>query len=147
FVVGGIAPYDRYLEALVKERFRSYESSLEFTYLTDLDMPVLLERMKHLPSHSIVYHTSIMEDAAGAHFIDATQSVPMVANAANAPVFVVDDVDVGRGTVGGDVFSFTLAGQVAAGMAARVLNGEKPRDIPIVRGANIYMFDWRALRR
>ena len=80
-----------------------------------------------------------MEDAAGTHFIDATQSVPMVADAANAPVFVVDDVDVGRGTVGGNVFSFALAGQVAARMAVRVLNGEKPRDIPIVKGANTYM--------
>ena len=147
FVVGGIAPYDRYLEALVKERFRSYESSLEFTYLTDLDMPALLERMKHLPSHSIVYHTSIMEDAARNHFIDATQSAPMVANAANAPVFVVDDVDVGGGTVGGDVFSFAIEGRETAKMLLRVLNGEKPQDIPVVRGANQYLFDWRAVQR
>jgi PAS domain S-box-containing protein len=147
FVVGGVAPYDRYLEALVKERFRSYESSLEFTYLTDLDMPALLERIKHLPSHSIVYHTSIMEDAAGNHFIDATQSAPMVANAANAPVFVIDDVDVGGGTVGGDVFSFASEGRETAKMLLRVLNGEKPQDIPVVRSANQYLFDWRAVRR
>jgi len=147
FVVGGIAQYDRYLEALVKERFRSYESSLEFTYLTDLDMPALLERIKHLPSHSIVYHTSIMEDAAGNHFIDATQSAPMVANAANAPVFVVDDVDVGGGTVGGDVYSFAIEGRETAKMLLRVLNGEKPQDIPVVRGANQYLFDWRAVQR
>ena len=146
-VVGGVAPYDRYLEGLVRQRFHEYESRLDFTYLTDLAMPDVLERLQHLPNNTIVYHTSIMQDAAGAHFIDATQSVPMVANAANAPVYVVDDVDVGKGTVGGDVFSFTLAGQVAAGMALRVLNGEKPRDIPIVRGANNYMFDWLALKR
>jgi len=100
-VVGGVAPYDRQLESLVKQRFKSYESKLEFTYVTDLAMPVLLERLKQLPADTIVYHTSIMVDAAGTHFIDATQSVPMVASAANAPVFAVDDVDVGRGTVGG----------------------------------------------
>jgi ABC-type uncharacterized transport system substrate-binding protein len=94
-----------------------------------------------------VYHTSIMQDAVGTHFIDATQSVPMVTSAANAPVFAVDDVDVGKGTVGGYVFSFSLAGRVAAGMAVRILGGEKPPDIPIVRGANTYMFDWRALKR
>lgn len=100
-VVGGVAPYDRYLETIVKERFRKYESKLEFTYLTDLGMPELLERLKHLPNHTIVYHTSMMQDATGTHFIDATQSVPMEASAANAPVFVVDDTDVGKGTVGG----------------------------------------------
>lgn len=146
-VVGGVAPYDRHLETIVKERFRKYESKLEFTYLTDLAMPELLERLKHLPSNTIVYHTSMMQDAAGTHFVDATQSAPMEANAANAPVFVVDDTDVGRGAVGGDVTSFVMAGRVAAGMALRILNGEKPQDIPIVRGTNTYLFDWRALRR
>jgi PAS domain S-box-containing protein len=146
-VVGGVAPYDRYLETIVKERFRKYESKLEFTYLTDLGMPELLERLKHLPNNTIVYHTSMMQDATGTHFIDATQSVPMEASAANAPVFVVDDTDVGRGAVGGDVTSLVLAGRVAAGMALRILNGEKAQDIPIVRGPGMYLFDWRALRR
>jgi PAS domain S-box-containing protein len=146
-VVGGVAPYDRYLEGLVKQRFQKYESKLNFTYLTDLAMPDLLERLKHLQSNTIVYHTSIMQDAAGNHFIDAVQAVPMLARAANAPIYAVDDVDVGTGAVGGYVFSFTLVGQTAAGMAVRILNGEKPQDIAIVRGANTYLFDWRALKR
>ena len=55
-VVGGVAPYDRYLEALAKERFRSYESKFDFTYLTDLDMASLLERLKHLPDHTCLSH-------------------------------------------------------------------------------------------
>ena len=71
----------------------------------------------------------------------------MVASAADAPVFVVDDVDIGRGTVGGDVLSWAATGQLAAGMAVRVLNGERPQNIPIVNSANVYMFDWRALKR
>ena len=146
-MVGGVAPYDRYLEALVKQRFHSYESRLDFTYLTDLPMPALLERLRHLSSNTVIYHTSIMQDAAGTHFIDATESAPMVANAANAPVFVVDDVDLGGGTVGGNVFSFALSGKLAAGMVERILEGEKPQDIPIVRGASEYIFDWAALNR
>jgi PAS domain S-box-containing protein len=146
-VIGGVAPYDRHVEALVKQRFHHYESKLDFIYLTELAMPALLERLKHLPSNTIIYYTSIMEDIAGTHFIGAIQAVPMVASAANAPVFVMDDVDVGRGSVGGDVQSFALSGQIAAGMAARILNGEKPQNIPIVRGANVWMFDWRALKR
>ena len=32
-------------------------------------------------------------------------------------------------------------------MAVRILNGENPQDIPIVKNADVYMFDWRALRR
>ena len=147
FVVGGVGVYDRHLEAIAKESFRKYESRLEFTYLTDLGMPALIERLKHLPDHTIVYHTSIMRDADGTRFIDASQSVPVIANAARAPVFVVDDVDLGKGTVGGCLVSFAAIGQVVAKIAVRVLNGEKPQDIPVVRSANVYTFDWRALQR
>jgi hypothetical protein len=32
-------------------------------------------------------------------------------------------------------------------MAAQVLNGEKPQDIPVVTSNHVYMFDWRALKR
>ena len=146
-VVGGSGPYDRYLQAIARESFRKYESRFDFQYLTDLDMPTLLERLKHLPDDTIVYHTSLMQDASGTRFIDATQSVPLIASASRAPVFVVDDVDFGGGTAGGDLLSFTSDGRVVGEMAVRVLNGEKPADIPIVKSANVYMFDWRAMKR
>jgi len=146
-VTGGVGAYDRYLEAIARESFRKYESRFEFTYLTDLAMPALIERLKHLPDHTIVYHTSVMQDAAGERFIDATQSVPLIASAARAPVFVVDDVDLGNGTVGGYLVSFAAIGKTVGQMAVRVLSGEKPQDIPIVKSPNVYMYDWPALRR
>ena len=146
-VVGGVGVYDRHLEAIARESFRKYQSRLDFTYLTDLGMPALIERLKHLPDHTIVYHTAISRDADGTSFIDASQSAPMIASAARAPVFIVDDVDLGRGTVGGYLVSFAAIGQLVAQMAVRVLNGEKPQDIPIVKSANVYTFDWRALQR
>jgi len=146
-VVGGIGAFDRHLEAIAKESLRSYESRLDVTYLTDLDMPTLLRRVGHLPDHTIVYHTSIMQDVTGRDFIDAKQSAPMVAAAANAPVFIVDDVDLGKGTVGGDLVSWAHDGEIAAEMVVRVLKGEKTQDIPVVKNDDVYMFDWRALRR
>ncbi len=146
-VVGGVGAFDRSVEAVAKESFAKYESQLEFTYLTNLDMPALLDRLRRLPSKTIIYHTSIVEDAAGAHFIDASQTVPMLVDAANAPIFVTDDVDIGKGTVGGYVVSWAADGKVAARMAVSILDGVKPQEIPIVRNSDVYMFDWRALRR
>jgi PAS domain S-box-containing protein len=43
--------------------------------------------------------------------------------------------------------SFAADGRTAGLMAVRVLNGEKPQDIPIAESTNVYMFDWRALQR
>jgi len=146
-VTGGVGQFDRDVENIVRKSFSKYESTLEITYLTDLAMPALLDRLRNLPGNTIVFHTSIMLDAAGNRFIDATQSVPLVAAAANGPVFVLDDVDVGTGAVGGKVLSWAAQGREAAGMAVRVLNGENPRDIPSKKTTNSILIDWRALQR
>jgi len=146
-VVGGVGEFDKGFEAIARQSFHNYESKLEFTYIFDLTMPALLERLKQLPSDTIVYHTAISQDAAGDRFIDSAQSIPMVASAANAPVFVMDDVDLRAGTVGGDLVNWADDGRIAAEMATRVLNGEKPQDIPVVTSNHAYMFDWPALKR
>ena len=93
-VIGGVGKLEQGFEAIARQGFHNYESKLEFTYLFDLTMPALLERLKHLPSDTIVYHTAITQDAAGDRFVDSAQSIPLVARAANAPVFVMDDVDL-----------------------------------------------------
>lgn len=146
-VVGGMGNFDFGWEAIAKQSFQNYEAKMDFTYLNDLTMPALVERLRHLPSNTIVYHTAMTQDAAGNRFIDSTQSVPLVASAANAPVFVMDDVDLNGGAVGGDLVNWADDGRVASEMAVRVLNGEKPQDIPVVTSKDTYMFDWRALKR
>jgi PAS domain S-box-containing protein len=146
-VGGGVFWYDKRLEAIVKEQLHSYESRFAFTYLSNLTMPALLEQLRRLPAHAIVFYTAISQDAAGTHFIDETQSLPMVVGAANAPVFVTEDTFIGQGTVGGYVTSYSDEGRVAGSLAVRILNGEKPQHIPIVNDTNVYMFDWRALQR
>jgi PAS domain S-box-containing protein len=146
-VIGGATSLDRHLEALVKGELRGYESKLEITYLTDLTMPLLLERLRHLPEHTVILLTDIAEDAAGTQFVGSTQATPMVTSAASAPVFIIGDVDLGHGVVGGNLASFAKEGEVVGDIVERILKGEKPQDIPVVNGANAYMFDWRAVKR
>jgi PAS domain S-box-containing protein len=146
-VGGGVYPYDKTLVAIAREQLHSYESRFEFTYLTNPEMPTLLQQLRRLPEHSIILYTAISQDAAGTRFIDETQSLPLVVGAANAPVFVMEDTFVGQGTVGGNVTPYGDEGRVAGELAVRILKGEKPQDIPIVKDTNVYMFDWRALQR
>ncbi len=146
-VVGGVSSFDKHLEAIFLERLHSYESTLDFTYLTDLGMPTLLERLKHLPDHTIVLYTHLGRDARGIRYVGASQAGPMIADAANAPVFGPSDVDLGHGVVGGYLHSFAIEGNTVGTIAVRILEGERPQEIPIVHGTNAYMFDWRALRR
>ena len=147
FVVGGSSSYDRSVQASLRERLHNYELKLDFEYLTDLAMPQLLDRVRHLPDHSVVLYLSILRDAAGTQFIDATEAGPMVAQAASAPVFTFADLNLGHGEAGGYVLDFADEGKVAGAMALRILRGAKPHEIPITRNVNVYMFDWRALKR
>lgn len=146
-VVGGIGKMDRLVEAFVREQFKAYEARLQFNYLTDLSMLELLDRLRHLPTNSIVIYTGFSQDATGTRFIDATQSLPMVTAAATAPVFVMSDILMDHGSVGGYLIKYSGQGKAAAAIATRVLNGERPEDIRTQRVQNDYMFDWAALQR
>jgi len=145
-VVGGVAPIDREQLANVKDELKGYEGRVDISYLTDLAMPDLLDHLKHLPSNTVVLLTSVGRDAAGTGF-KSNELGPMVVGAANAPVFGLYDVFLNHGEVGGYLSSLSEQGKVAGGMALRLLRGATPQEIPKVKRLNIYMFDWRALKR
>jgi len=146
-VIIGLSQFDRTVQAIVRNDLRPYENRLDITYLADVTMPALLGRIQRLPKNTIIIFVSFQQDASGNIFINAVQSLPLVIGAANSPVFTLADTLVGHGAVGGFVASYAEQGLIAGDMTVRILNGEKPQDIPIVKGANAYMFDWRALRR
>jgi signal transduction histidine kinase len=147
FVVAGQSDYDRGLTAVVKTDLISYENKLDVTYLTDQPMIKLLERLRHLPDHSIVLFLSFFNDVQGREFLSTAEALPMIAGAANAPVFGIADTYLGHGIVGGFVVSAEEQGKIMARDAREILGGKPPQNIPIVHGPNLYLFDWRELKR
>ena len=147
FVITGQSRYDRSLTALVKAGLNSYEPRLDVTYLTDLPMGELQERLRHLPSRSIVLYVSFFKDALGRRFLNTAEALPLITAASTAPVFGISDTYLGRGIVGGFVVSVEAQGKIAARDALEILAGKAPQDIPIVHGPSFYQFDWRELRR
>ena len=143
----GKSDYDRRLTALVKTDLISYENKLDVTYLTDLPMSKLQERVRHLPDHSIVLYLSFFKDVQGREFLNIAEALPMIAGAANAPVFGIADTQLGHGIVGGFVVSFEEQGKIVGRDALEILAGKPPQDIPIVHGPSLYLFDWRELQR
>lgn len=145
YVVGGIGPLDRLVEQLFRAELRDFETRYRITYLTDLSMSALLERLRQLPEHSVVLFTLLFEDGEGRRFMPETQALPLVVGAANAPVFHLGDVEMESGAVGGYVTSFAEQGRIATADVISILNGTSPSQIPTVNGTNQYIFDWRAV--
>ena len=145
-VLGGVSDRDKREQALLKRQIKGLTDHLEITYMTDVAVPELPEHLKHLPPHTLVLLLSYTRDTAGTEY-KSYEIGSLVAEAANAPVFTFYDVYLNHGEVGGYLSDFEEQGKLAGSMALRILQGEKPQDIPWVKGSNSYMFDWRAVKR
>jgi len=147
FVITGSAAFDVYWEGVARRTFRPYEGRIEFVYLSGLAMDDLLKRVATLPDGSIVLYLPVSRDATGKIFIPA-EALKLVAAASNAPIYGFADSFMGRGIVGGHVLSFEMEGKHGAGLALRILAGERPEQISVTGvSPNVAMFDWRQLRR
>jgi len=147
FVVGGQSTFDRSIASVMKAGLTPYESRLAITYLTDLSMADLEEKLRQLPTHSIVFYVSFFKDANGQAFLNAPEALPIIVAASNSPVFGISDTYLGHGLVGGLVGSFDEQGKIAARDCIEILAGKSPQNIPAVDGPNVYQFDWRELQR
>ena len=138
FVVAGQSRYDRALTSFVRSDLNPYENLLKITYLTDLPMSKLLERVRHLPDHSIVLYLTFFKDVEERQFMNSIDVLPQITAASNSPVFGISDTYLGRGIVGGHVVSFEEQGKIAARDVIEILGGKPPQDIPIVQAPSIY---------
>jgi PAS domain S-box-containing protein len=145
-VNGGVSDWDKQELAVVKQQLKGFTDRVDINYMTALAVPELLERLEHLPRHTLVLFTSLGKDGEGTLFT-SREIAPLITASANAPVFSLFDVFLNHGEVGGYLSDLGEQGRVAGGMALRILRGEKPQHIPTVKGVNTYMFDWKAIKR
>jgi PAS domain S-box-containing protein len=147
FVIAGGSSFDAQWTARAREIFHGYEDNLEFTYLTGLPLNELLKEVAHLPDRSVIYYLHVFQDGTGKVLIPG-DVLELLAATAKAPIYGHVDTYVGRGIVGGRVFSFEAEGKNAAAIGLRILAGEKPETISIPEtGENTFVFDSRQLRR
>ncbi len=145
-VVGGTDAMARIFLRQTQTAFRSFETRLTFTYLTDRTLPGLLENVANLPPRTVVVYTDMVRDASGRIFIGA-EVAGQVAKAANAPVYTVANTAFGRGPVGGHIVEYGAHGTRAAEIGLRILTGEKPETISVEEVASQARFDARQLKR
>jgi signal transduction histidine kinase len=147
FVVGGSSAYDRNAIAVTRELLSASQLQMQFSYLVEMEMGKLLQELRNLPENSIVLYVSFFQDSVGNKFLNATKALPMVASAANAPVFGMSDTYLGHGVVGGDAMIFREQGRVTARIVSELLDGQKAQDIPIKTLPSMFMFDASELKR
>jgi PAS domain S-box-containing protein len=108
--------------------------------------PELLQRVAELPPHTVVLFQLYPEDASQPAFgaLDVLAAVTQ-----RFPTYsILPHITVGRGGVGGASYDAAIDPILAGELAARVLSGERPDDIPVVQNSKaVITVDWRQLRR
>lgn len=146
-VVAGTSDFDKRLLDQARQEFHAFEGRIGFTYLTSLPMAELLAQLSALPTHTIVLFTTIFRDGAGETFFPH-DAVQRVSESASAPVYGFLDQYLGRGIVGGSLYSFSAHGAATAKLVLQVLAGTTPSDTHVIEPeTNKVMFDWRQMRR
>ena len=145
-VVSGTSDFDQELLAQAQSDFRPYENRVSFSYLSDLPLAQLLTKLSQLPSRDIVLIITMFRDGSGQPFVPH-DVVERVSGAASVPVYGFLDQYIGRGIVGGSLYSTTKHGADTARMVLRLLAGTAmPARLAEV-SSNKVIFDWRQMLR
>ena len=147
FVVSGTLSHDKALESLVRDDLRTYENKVSITYLTDLAPDELTAQIRSLPTDSLILFVWQQVLDSQGRLLEVQDILQRVVRDAKVPIYGRSHAMIGRGIIGGYVWTQEGNAAELADITMRIVNGTSPRDIPIGKGPDTPMFDWRQLQR
>ncbi len=149
FVIGRTdLPADRANRDAFLSLLPSFKHSVKFTFWDNLSANELRKRLPTIQDGSLVFINGLTSDETGRQLL-YDETTRLIRESTKVPLYSLWDVYLGHGIVGGKLVSGYLAGKLAGELAVRVLRGEDPNQIPVVRKdtANKFMFDYPELSR
>lgn len=129
------------------EQVPEFAGRVEFDFVTDEPIEFLEKRLGELGAETVVFINGSIIDITGLP-VPMAESTSRLRAATHVPLYSAWDSVLGHGIVGGRLVCAEKQGEMAAGLALRVLEGEDPDSIPVItEGTNAFMFDDRELRR
>ena len=131
---------------VVERALGSLSPRLRVRRLYDVPLDAIRRGITALPARSFVYYSQISFDRSRSFF--GRQGLVLLAASAPRPFFGHTGTYLGYGLVGGSLFQPEIAGEEAATLAARVLDGEPALAIPVAESrSSRLLFDDRELKR
>lgn len=110
-------------------------------------MSEIQDRVAKLSNDTIILLMSFNKDKSNNNF-SYDDAIRIIAEKASVPIYGIWDFYLGHGIVGGMLTNGYYQGETAAKILSRILAGEKPGDIPVVKQSpNKYMFDYNYLTK
>jgi len=124
-----------------------FNKTLTFDIPSDIELSSLKNKLHNLPEDSIVLWMNFFSDKFG-NPISLKEVSDLLQKYCSVPVYSLWDTRLGKGALGGMLTSGHAQGEEAAKIALRIINGEKVKNIPVMKESpNRYMFDYKQLKR
>lgn len=131
----------------VERAVKNLKPDLTVTYLNTLGYKNIIERLQSPADNSAVLITAYNRDVDG-EVLTPELYCKSIGAYSRAPVFILYQLQMGYGAVGGRVLNGRLLGEGAAQIGIRVLNGATTEDIPpVTPKGNVPVVDYQQLVR
>ncbi len=146
-VVLGASLLEKFWVSQCRNEFRAFTNRINFTWMDDLSLEQMEQRVANLPPHSFVLFGMLVMDASGVPY-DGNAPLQRLHVISKSPIFAYFSSQFGSGAIGGRLYQETEVGTRAARAAIRILRGERPESIaPQILEAATPVYDARELRR
>jgi diguanylate cyclase (GGDEF)-like protein/PAS domain S-box-containing protein len=147
-LLSGASPGEQERLQDAKRQFAPWSDRLLFDYVYDLAFEEVKRRLSATPPNTVIIAPGINRDGKGEVFVPL-DTIVAIAASANAPVFPVYSVSVGKGAIGGMVSVLEQEGQ---SMALSVLDALRlePNQISSLKvhsASSVSLFDWQQIER
>lgn len=146
-VVIGNSPIERFWLTELRRDLQPFTDRVRFTWLDELSFEEMRKRVATLPRNTAIFYVILLVDAAGVPH-EQERALEVLGGDGKAPIFGIYESQLGRGIIGGPLYSAQEVSREDARLAIRILNGEPPGSIqPTLLGPSKPVYDWRELQR
>jgi signal transduction histidine kinase/ABC-type uncharacterized transport system substrate-binding protein len=146
-LIVGSSSYDQAMEREARQVIESYAGQLEFVWLRGMPVDEVVTALNALPEQTVALYLVQTGDRTGKQYVPRSM-LQAFAAAAKMPVYGLWDTLLEHGIVGGRLATIEEDGYQAAQLAARILQGDAPADLPVIdRLSNPPIFDGVELAR
>ncbi|WP_069998504.1 ABC transporter substrate binding protein [Cellulosilyticum sp. I15G10I2] len=119
----------------------------QFSFYQGMDLDYVSAMVETLSEDTIVFIASAFKDPKGVH-ISMADSGSIISSKCSVPLYSCWDFYINNGVVGGLMTSGYVEGENAANLVLKILDGESPSDLPVVKNSkHQYMFDYNKLQQ
>ena len=145
-IVAGTSEFEKYWHKAVLNGFRSYADKVKLIELVGLRNDQILSQVAAFPPHTVVLFQVAPRDSIQPP-VGTYDTIAAISQ--RFPTYCIfQNYCINHGGIGGSYYDYAEQSSLTGELAARILSGEKPSNIPVVQasGPRVHL-DWRQLRR